>query len=349
MLSLIICSTHSALSDSFEANIQKTIGTEYEIVHIDNSKHQYNIFEAYNEGVARSKGEYLCFVHEDVRFHSKNWGKVVEQHLSQPFVGAIGVAGGNVVLDKLDWRFYGFGHVYLIQGTSSIEEMPGYYISHKPSCICQVPLLQVTVLDGVWICIRKDLFKQIRFDDEHFHDFHLYDSDICMQINQLGLGVFVTHDVLLEHFSEGTFSAGYSDSLEVFARKWKDCLPLIKGIYISEEAISEALVTAQKLFCERLSHDAIVIGLRKKLGTRKDGKEHLDYTHEEKQVMEESAFTYRKWSIKNKELDNAYVWALVLQYLKAPYATRKCKIIMKFIWYRLLGLGKMRRFSDYDV
>ena len=346
MLSLIICSTHSALSDSFEANIQNTIGTEYEIIHVDNSRHQYNIFEAYNEGVAKAKGEYLCFVHEDVRFHSRDWGKTVEQHLSQPFVGAIGVAGGNVVLDKLDWRFYGFGYVNLIQGTTSIEETPGYYISHKSFSNCRLPLLQVAVLDGVWICIRKELFKQIRFDDEHFHDFHLYDSDICMQVNQIGLGVFVTHDVLLEHFSEGTFSAGYSDSLDIFARKWKNSLPLIKGISVSEQDINEALVRAQKLYSERLYRDAIVIGLRKKLSLEKNGG--LDYSFEEKQLMEKSAFTYRKWCIKNDELDNVDVWALVLQYLRAPYATRKCKLVTKYLWYRLLKFGKMDKTPYYD-
>ena len=36
MISLIICSKYDHLSDNLIRNIDQTIGTEYEIVHIDN-------------------------------------------------------------------------------------------------------------------------------------------------------------------------------------------------------------------------------------------------------------------------------------------------------------------------
>lgn len=336
MISIIICSTKSILNEALRNNIIKTIGVPHEIIHIDNSQGKYNIFEAYNLGVKQAKGEYLCFMHEDIIFHSQNWGKAVELHLSQPFVGALGVAGGNVVLDKLDWRFYGFGQVYLIQGNSSTEETPGYYISHTVSKDPHIPLSQVAVLDGVWICIRKDLFNQIRFDDHNFHDFHLYDSDICMQVNQMGLGVFVTYDVLLEHKSEGTFSEGYKDSLAVFANKWKDCLPLIKGMVVSNEQINEALTKAQIMFDKRLAHDAIIIRLRKFFNAKRNGEQCPELTDEEIQVLDESAFSYRKICIKNKELTNSDVWPLICQYMKSPYAKRKAKLLTKYVWYRVI-------------
>jgi hypothetical protein len=43
------------LAPDFVKNIADTIGTEYELVHIDNSDTKYSILEAYNEGIRLSK------------------------------------------------------------------------------------------------------------------------------------------------------------------------------------------------------------------------------------------------------------------------------------------------------
>lgn len=51
MLSLIICSRTPRISEELERNIAETIGCEYELVVIDNSKNKYSIFSAYNQGV----------------------------------------------------------------------------------------------------------------------------------------------------------------------------------------------------------------------------------------------------------------------------------------------------------
>ena len=83
MISLIICSKYDHLSDNLIRNIDQTIGTEYEIVHIDNSQHQYSIFSAYNEGVRRAKGNVLCFMHEDLHFHTDKWGAKVQEALER--------------------------------------------------------------------------------------------------------------------------------------------------------------------------------------------------------------------------------------------------------------------------
>lgn len=341
MISIIICSQYSNIESSLAENIKKTIGVDYEIVHIDNSHRSYSIFEAYNLGVERAKGDYLCFMHEDVLFHSKDWGKIVENYLAQPFVGALGVAGGNVVLDRLDWRFYGFGLVHLLQGTTTVEEKPNYYISYDASKI-HLPLCQVAVLDGVWICIRKELFTQIRFDDKTFHDFHLYDSDICMQVNTIGLGVFMTHDILLEHKSEGTFSQGYADSLKVFSQKWKTCLPLVKGTIVTKEETEAAIDKAIPLFQERLERDKILIGLRKLFMDKKKGLPVRAYTEEEIELMDESAFRHRKLCMKDKDMSFQEVWTLVSDYMANPIFRQKAKLFMKFLWYRVLNQGKLK-------
>ncbi|MBO5705441.1 MAG: glycosyltransferase [Bacteroidaceae bacterium] len=336
MISLIICSTQSDLSKSLKENIRSSICSKYEIVHIDNSQRRYNIFEAYNIGVERSSGEYLCFMHEDIVFRRQGWGKIIEQTLSHNEVGALGVAGGHVVLDQLDWRFYGFLDVCLIQGNTSVEPNPIYYRSSHARSNDYKGLRHVAVIDGVWMCMRKELFNIIRFDEQTFHDFHLYDSDICMQINKQGYGVYVTHDVLLEHRSEGTFSEGYQHSLNLFFKKWGDSLPFIRGLVLSKEEISKKLPKARQLFAERLKRDAIAIGIRKLIQQRRSGVPSRSFTEEEKEVMDISSFIARKAIIKDKLVSTRVAWKYTLEYLRYPFVRHRGKLLSKFFWYRFI-------------
>ena len=337
MISLIICSRNDSIAVELLENIQTSIGTDFEIIHIDNSHQRYSIFESYNLGVQRAKGEYLCFMHEDVRFHRNNWGRVIERALMHENVGALGVAGGHAILKEQDWRFYGFEHIYLQQGTTSIEPSPVYYISYEGhKDLLNGRLLQVATIDGVWMCMRKELFRHIRFDDQNFHDFHLYDTDICMQINQLGLGVYVTDEVYMEHQSEGTFSEGYRDSLNVFFQKWNSVLPLVRGIVLSQEEMDEALPEAHRLFEERLKKDALIIAIRQLLQQQKEGATTRGFTTDEEELMEQSAFKARKKLIKDKNIPIAVVWTHIKEYLHYTFAHRKRKLILKFFWYRIL-------------
>jgi Glycosyltransferase like family len=97
MLSIIICSRNRTLSQELINNINDSIGVDYEIISVDNSENKYSIFEAYNLGITKSKYPYLCFIHEDVFFHSNNWGVNVVAHLQDKKTGILGIAGGDLV------------------------------------------------------------------------------------------------------------------------------------------------------------------------------------------------------------------------------------------------------------
>ena len=337
MLSVIICSQRPVLDERLVENIGKTVGMDYEIVHIDNSQRCYNIFEAYNLGVERAKGKFLCFMHEDVVIHTMGWGPVVESYLQQDFVGALGVAGGCVILDQLDWRFYGFGYMYLIQGTSTVEESPRYYHSFVPQRDSFSPIRQVAAIDGVWMCFRKAMFEEISFDAETFHDFHLYDTDICMQVNKVGKGVFLTTDVLLEHQSMGTFTVGYQEALTSFARKWKADLPMVKGSVVTRQQMDVALAAAQPRFDERLRRDAIVVGLRNLFALKRNGETIRQYSDEEIMLMDESLYNCCRLCFKDATISKIQAKDLLKHYLSVPYAHKKFSILLKYMWYRLLN------------
>lgn len=56
MISCIICSRRLDISAELKENIASTIGREYELVVIDNSKNERSIYGAYNHGVINSTG-----------------------------------------------------------------------------------------------------------------------------------------------------------------------------------------------------------------------------------------------------------------------------------------------------
>lgn len=95
MISCIICSRSAEIPQELKDNINATIGCDYELVVIDNSANKYSIFSAYNEGVRRAKGDILCFMHEDIEFLSKDWGKAVMAHFCNASLGVLGVVGGH--------------------------------------------------------------------------------------------------------------------------------------------------------------------------------------------------------------------------------------------------------------
>ena len=96
MISIIICSRTSTISKDLSENIKNTVGCVYELIVIDNSDNTYSIFEAYNIGIERSKEDFVCFIHDDIFFHTKNWGSIVQDIFEQnKKMGLLGVAGAK--------------------------------------------------------------------------------------------------------------------------------------------------------------------------------------------------------------------------------------------------------------
>ena len=243
VLSLIICSRTPDLNEDLIQNIRQTIGVPYELVIIDNSRNEHTMFSAYNEGVKRARGQLLCFMHEDICFHSKDWGCRCEEHFKRhPDLGLIGLAGNQVMLKGRDWRISPFNTDNYIQRFETLEKVPRAvslrFNRNRPHCR---KLQEVVAVDGMWMVIRSDLFPPLRFDEERFHHFHLYDTDISLQVIRLGYKVCVCQDVLLEHFSIGSFSHTYYNDLAIALEKWDEMLPLFRGVRCSEKALNKQL------------------------------------------------------------------------------------------------------------
>ncbi len=222
MLSIIICSRFHILPLNFLENIEKTIGIQFELIHIDNSKNEYTIFEAYKKGQKLANYPFYCFMHDDLIFHTKNWGKkVVDYFKSNENWGIIACAGCKVLRKTHNmWSIPEFNAFNIIQTDNKHK---------KEQKIWQNISLpeKVISVDGMWICARKEVFNKIEFDTFNYTPaFHFYDLDFSMQVYQAGYDVMIVPDILIEHLSLGCFEKDWLTNNKVFFKKWKNVLPV---------------------------------------------------------------------------------------------------------------------------
>lgn len=231
MLSIIICSRKADVSPELKENIAATVGCDFEWVVIDNSKNEYNIFQAYNEGVRRAQGDVLCFMHDDIMMHTQGWGSIVSGQLEDDSIGMIGVAGSHFMPKA---PMYWWSSPYIAQYN---WETDGGVTKKNVTVESFVgDLADVVVVDGLFFCIPRQLFSTLCFDDQSFDGFHAYDMDMSMQVQAMGKRVCVTRSIIVEHFwSERQFQnkkymALLDKNMEIFYEKWKMHLPMAKGI-----------------------------------------------------------------------------------------------------------------------
>lgn len=217
-ISIIVCSRTATLPQALVENIEQTIFDPvskhtYEIVCIDNSKNQYNIFQAYNAGVARATGDILCFQHDDILYHSTGWGERVICTLTPPSIGCCAVAGATLVRKSPSWySLSGYRVINIIQGG-------------KTHCDA-TSVVPLATFDGVWFCIKRECFHTIRFDDTLYQGFHFYDQDTALQLHAAGYKIVCQPDVFIEHKGSQTTDKQWLISSYRCYDKWEHLLPI---------------------------------------------------------------------------------------------------------------------------
>jgi len=204
---------------------------KHEIIPIDNSENKHSIFSAYNAGIEQSNYPYLCFVHEDVLFHSNNWGENVIAHLQDPKTGILGVAGADLALRvPASWANLISPSQNILQTDINCKKTTEFLL--EPANYSLTKRSSITI-DGILLCMRRNITDKIRFD-ENLEGFHGYDYDISLQATVAGYINYVIYDIKLEHFSKGKTDIHYFRNLISIYKKWEKYLPII-GENITEE------------------------------------------------------------------------------------------------------------------
>lgn len=221
MLSVIICSRKEKISEDLFENIKITIGYDYELIVIDNIENKYSIFEAFNLGIEKSKGEYLCFIHDDILFHTIGWGKIIFRIFNEnQQIGLIGIAGTKIKT-KMPSTWWDCpldqAAVYTIQHYKHKEKVKKDFGFDKGTNT------EVVVIDGVFMAMRKD--NRICFNTE-MRGFHNYDLNISFEYIKYNYKIVVTNEILIEHFSTGTINEEWISSTYKIHNLYKNILPL---------------------------------------------------------------------------------------------------------------------------
>jgi hypothetical protein len=225
MISLITCSRDQVSLAKLQKNVADTIGVDYEWVVMDNRDGRYGICEAYNLGARKASFSILCFIHEDILFETVGWGHRLLAHFENDQVGLVGVAGSATKsLVPSSWAsFIHPSEMCLVQHFKSVVHSPERIVRTSSADDPSV-LKPVVCLDGVFLSTRRIVFEKFRFDEENLPAFHGYDIDYSLQVGQL-YGVYVCFDIMIHHFSEGSFNREWLDACESISAKWAGHLP----------------------------------------------------------------------------------------------------------------------------
>jgi glycosyltransferase involved in cell wall biosynthesis len=220
MISIIICSRTQIISADLYKNIKNSIGFNYELIIVDNSENRYSIFEAYNIGIKKSKGDFLCFLHDDIYIHTKEWGRIVSEIFTEnDSIGLLGV-GGSKYKTKMPSGWWNCPNNY--KDINILQHLNGkiekwYYGFENTN------LSTVVAIDGVFMVLRKK--NQLIFNEE-IKGYHNYDLNISLENYIKGHKTVVTNQILIEHFSNGVINESWFNSTYKIHQIYDEILPL---------------------------------------------------------------------------------------------------------------------------
>ena len=218
MLSVIVCSREPRLQEQLKENIQATIGIPFEYLCHDNRHDNLPIAKVYNSMALKAQYDYLLFIHEDILFHSTNWGGIITQKLSEPDCGVIGFAGAPI----MNWCYGSWStNIRTLDSKNYIQNGKVEHNQHSKDAYDPV----VTV-DGMTMFVRKDVWQAHPFDEKMLTGFHCYDVDFCLGIGASHKNYVCNTGITLEHFSKGSFSTEWvTTTIRMFESKWCNVLP----------------------------------------------------------------------------------------------------------------------------
>ncbi|HZE85436.1 MAG TPA: glycosyltransferase [Puia sp.] len=247
MLSIVICSVNTGYLSDVTENIRSTIGIEFELLVWDNRQSNTGLCEVYNKMAEKARFPYICFLHEDILFTTKDWGLVLtDLFRRKPQAGIIGLAGGKYKSRMYSGWYTGqedldcFNITHRIDGRDEkmIQPRTGGASEHKVVCV-----------DGVLICCSRQAWEEVRFDEQILKGFHFYDIDFSLRAARQ-YEIWVTMKIDLIHITKGgDYGDNWVREAMHYHNKTKEPLPQYERTTITERRAGnvELKVAAQWL------------------------------------------------------------------------------------------------------
>lgn len=200
MISIVICSINNNYLARVSESIALTIGVEYELLVWNNIHENKGLCFVYNTMAKQARFEIICFLHEDIIFETKDWGrKLLSSFADDNELGVIGVAGSKCKARSFSGWFTGIpGSDYANIIHQDDKEERRIYLNPE-----NLPKSgKVVCIDGVFIATRKNVWDRVLFDEKNVTGFHLYDLDFSLRASQI-TSVAVTFEILVRHITKG--------------------------------------------------------------------------------------------------------------------------------------------------
>jgi hypothetical protein len=200
MFSVLICSINKTFLENVKLNIAQTIGQKFEIIVWDNLLDPKPITEVYNLLASKANYPYWCFIHEDISFETHNWSeKLLSTFEQNPSIGLIGIAGAKYKSrSPSGWSTgilkYDYCNIFHKDKNGQIQ-----HLYNNPTNSIVEPVVNV---DGVFMVIRREVWKDANFNSDLLTGFHLYDIDFSLQVFR-NWSIAVIFDIDITHFTQG--------------------------------------------------------------------------------------------------------------------------------------------------
>jgi GT2 family glycosyltransferase len=179
----------------------------------------------YNQAIdeTASEDEILVFVHDDVTIADFFWVDKLTLGLSR--FDAVGLAGNKRrVVRQPAWHFREISNGQFVWDDR--EHLSGI-VGHGEGFPCAISvygevMLPLKLMDGVLLATRRQTFTRngIRFDERF--KFHLYDMDICRQLEEKNLSMGATPLGIIHASVAGFGGPDWQARYRTYLEKWRD-------------------------------------------------------------------------------------------------------------------------------
>ena len=214
MFSIIVCSINSIYLERLKLNLDQTIGQPFELLVWDNLADEKPITEVYNLLASKAQYPYWCFIHEDIRFDTIHWaGNLLKAFDDHPEIGLIGIAGAKYKSKTASGWSTGLTEMDCCNIRHQDKDGQVQIIYMNPNNSIFEPVVNV---DGVFIAIRREVWKTARFNEKNLRGFHLYDIDFSFHVLQHWKAA-VLFNIDIMHFTQG---GNYGDAWVEPTLRW---------------------------------------------------------------------------------------------------------------------------------
>lgn len=217
----IVISSHLSKeeNDKFTQHLKNTIDIkDYEILLYENFN-QYSLTEIYNIGLNESKYDIVLFIHNDIFFNTKNWGKILLNKFSKTEYGILGIAGTTDLNEDGIWWSDSSKMVGIVNHKYNNKTFESKYSNSYGK-----EIIEVVAVDGLFIAVNKN--KICKGFIENFKGFHYYDISFCIENYLKGVKIGVMFDISIIHNSIGETNIEFEKNKFKFIAKYDKELPI---------------------------------------------------------------------------------------------------------------------------